>query len=567
MVTCGDAPSRRPCAGTREMNIRTIVAPMFVAAAVCISASLAFAQTPTPPEYRPQNPDASEPEVPLHPDLPPQGANPIQPSGAPERGAPTEGGAPSLPGLERGPLVTPAGRRDEPEPPTAAPSGAGAQQMGAGAEPQDGRPDSLPDKDALPPSMLSPAAAEIDDLPPAGELVGEGDALVDVQVKGAAGDDYNAPLANQRVELSIIRPPHEVVETQVAVSGDDGIARFRVQSGDELQGFARLLKEDREVFAPNGIFIESAGKYALKIQDKPVVSDASVVFAPRVITIVELWEDYLVFTQIFRLATDQPVIFEAEKGGRDAGLHIPVPDGAAGINVVQPKQDAEAVGDGVMFRGQILPAGEAGERPTLIVRYSIMHSNVANVAWSQVFPFDVENLSLVVPQISQHERHKNLNVLLDVPLCDDEGRAANEMCFSHVDEAAEGVDMLRGTAVRVAHGGTVRAGGRMEVETTGWPADPHLARWAAGFALLGALLLAWLMWMRGRRRGSDEESELTRLKLERKAILKRVDALEQQLADAAILEMDYEAQKERIIGELALVERRIRGQRVTAEHG
>lgn len=549
------------------MNIRTIVAPIVVATAVCASAAIALGQTAQNPAYGTQEQGSSEPEVPLHPELPPQGANPIQPSGAPERGAPTESGTPSLPGLERGPLVTPAGRRDEAEPPTAAPSGEQTPRMNAERDGHDVRPEGIPDKDTLPPSMVAPKDSDLADLPAAGESVGEGDALIEVQVQGAVGDDYNAPLANQTVELSIIRPPHEVLDTVMAVTGEDGIAHFRVQPGEELQGFARLLIDEREVFAPTGIPVDQAGKYELTIQDKPVVNDASVVFAPRVITIVELWEDYLVFTQIFRLATDQPVIFEAEAGGRGAGFHIPVPDGAAGINVVQPQQEAEAVGDGVMYRGKILPAGEAGEAPTLIMRYSIKHSNVANVAWSQLFPFDVENLSLVIPQISQHERHKNLNVLLDVPLCDDDARADGEMCFSHIDETAEGVDMLRGTAVRVAHSGTVRAGGRLEVATSGWPADPHIARWAAGVASLGAFLLGWLMWMRGRRRGTDEESELTRLTLERKAILKRVDVLEQQLADAAILEMDYEAQKERIIGELALIERRIRGQRVTAEHG
>src|SRR5699024_8747419 len=197
------------------------------------------------------------------------------------------------------------------------------------------------------------------------------------------------------------------------------------------------LKDGREIFAPHGVLLEGEGPHELTIQDKPTVTDASVVFATRIITIVELWEDYLVFTQIFRLATDQPVIYQAEEGGRNAGLRIPVPEGATGVRVVQPPNQAEAVGDAVMFRGKILPAGEAGEAPTMIVRYSLKHSNVAKVAWNQDFPFDVENLSLVVPQISQHDRHPNLNVLLDVPLCDDADRDPNVMCFSHVDETAE----------------------------------------------------------------------------------------------------------------------------------
>ena len=43
--------------------------------------------------------------------------------------------------------------------------------------------------------------------------------------------------------------------------------------------------------------------------------------------------------------------------------------------------------------------------------------------------------------------------------------------------------------------------------------------------------------------------------------------LEQKLAEAAILEMDYAAERERIIGELALVERRLRGLLVAPAHG
>lgn len=561
MVSCGHAPSRRPCAGTRQMNIRTTVTRIVATALLCASASIATAQS-----YEKTDPGA-EPKTPLHPDLPPKPTNPGESPQPAERGAPTEGATPSMPGVERGPLVTPAGRRDEPEPPTTAPSGAQPPQMRQGAPDAAARPQGIPDAKTLPPSLLSKKSPDDESLPPAGEPVGEGAARISVKVLGVDGEKYNAPLAHQQIELSVIRPPHDVVATHVAVTGADGIAHVNVVPGDTLQGFARLLKDGTETFAPNGVLIEDAGDYELTIQDKAVVQDESVVFAPRVITIVELWEDYIVFTQIFRLATDQPVVFQAAKGGRDAGLRIPLPDGASGVNVVQPRQSAESVGDAVMYRGEILPAGEAGEAPTLIVRYSIKHSNQSKLEWAQNFPFDVENLSLVVPQKSQHERHENLDVAIDVPLCDDENRAANEMCFSHIDKSAEGVDMLRGTAVRVAHSGNVRAGGQMHVATTGWPADPHLGRWAAGFAAFGGLLLAGLMWMRGRARGTHKESEIARLENERNAILKRVDHLEQQLADAAILEMDYEAEKERIIGELALVERRIRGLGVAAEHG
>lgn len=536
----------------------TSAVSILLAAALCLCAAAAFAQYAQPQAA----PNAEEHVSPRIPALPPQ---PPDPGQAPAPEAPTDADGPSLPSIERTPLVTPAGRRDDAAPPTQEASDVRAPL--AAPTPGSTRPAGVPNADVLPPSDVANQALEEENLPDPGAIVGDGDVVVHVRVKGAIDGNYHAPLANERVELSVIRPPHQVIQTFLAVSDDEGIARFRVPQGDTLQGFARMLKDGREVFAPTGLLLDSEGPHELTIQDKPTVSDPSVVFAPRIITIVELWEDYLVFTQIYRLATDQPVVFEAEAGGRDAGLRIPVPKGASGVRVVQPPNLAESVGDAVMFRGKILPAGEAGDAPTMIVRYSLKHSNVANVEWEQEFPFDVENLSVVVPQISQHDRHPNLNVLLDVPLCEHQDTRSDTMCFSHVDESADSVDMLRGTAVRVAHSGTVRAGGRMKVATSGWPADPHYARWAAGLAAIGGLLLGLLVWRRGRSQGTGRESELARLQREKDVILQRVDTLERQLADAAILEMDYNAEKERIIGELALVERRIRAQQSLAEHG
>lgn len=538
----------------------------YTAVSVLFAATLALVASGALAQYAPKNsaPSDAEHVSPRIPDLPPE-PNGKQPQDPEAADAPTDAGAPSLPSIERGPLVTPAGRRDEAAPPTeAAPNGTAAPFM---APTSDVRPAGVPDADVLPPSKAGDLQVDAESLPAPGEVVGEGELLVEVRAKGAVGENYQAPLANERVEFSIIRPPHQVIETYLAVTDEQGIARFQVPQGETLQGFARMLKDGKEIFAPTGLLLDGEGPHELTIQDKPVVTDPSVVFAPRIITIVELWEDYLVFTQIYRLATDQPVVFQAKEGGRDAGFRIPVPEGATGVRVVQPPNQAESVGDAVMFRGKILPAGEAGEAPTMIVRYSLKHSNVAKVDWRQEFPFDVENLSLVVPQISQHERHQNLNVLIDVPLCDDADRNAQTMCFSHIDESADSVDMLRGTAVRVAHSGTVKAGGHLEVSTSGWPADPHYARWAAVIAALGGLLLGLLVWLRGRPKGTGKETELARLEREKEAILKRVDALERELADAAILEMDYEAERERIIGELALVERRIRDQQTTHAHG
>ena len=429
--------------------------------------------------------------------------------------------------------------------------------------------------EAAPPAAPIAAAAdagptvekEAVELPPPGQPVGEGDAIVRVQVLGQAEGRYDAPLSGQGVELSVIRPPHQVIERLIAVTGDDGTAEFRAAPGPGLQAFARTFQTERETFAPTGVSLTEAGERSLTIQDIPIVQDPSVIFAPRIVTIVELWEDYIVFTQIFSLATDQPVVFEAAAGGRDSGFRIPLPDGAAGVRIVQPADKAESMGDAIMFRGQILPAGEASEAPTLIVRYSIRHDNTSKVNWSQEFPFDVVNLSLVVPQTSQHDKHPRLNVDIDVPLCDEGNAPAGVMCFAEYSDTAEGVQMLQGAAVRLARGGRVASGGRMDVLTTGWPSDPHIARWAGGAAVLLAALVGFLLFRRSRTASAAKVDGYERLMREKEAILQRVDQLEQQLADAAILEMDYEAEREQIIGELALVERRIRSFDASGTHG
>ncbi len=456
--------------------------------------------------------------------------------------------------LKREPLVTPAARPDKIPPPTADPSTLAPL------------PKTPPDEPAVP-APLDPSIDKSALVP--GEAVGEGDASIEVSVRGLLDKDYNAPLRGKTVELSIIRPPHDIVGTLVALTGEDGVAHFRAEPGDNLQAFARLVDKGKEQFAPSGIVLDEPITYEMSIQDMATVSDASVVFASRIITIVELWENYTVFTQIYRLATDQPVIYKAEAGDRTAGLKIPLPEEATGIRVVQPQDQslAEVVGKTVRYRGEVKPAGQASEAPTMIVRYSIEDKNAASVAWRQEFPFDVEDLSLVVPQTSQHDKHPHLNVDILVPLCDDAGRDPKVMCFDSIDTNAEGVQMLQGTAVRIAHAGTVAAGGAMVVKTTGWPADPQLQRWAAVAALIGGLLLALLLFARGRARSSANNTELARLTREREIILDRVGTLEQQLADAAILEIEYEAEREQIIGELALIERRLRSLNGQTSHG
>lgn len=424
--------------------------------------------------------------------------------------------------------------------------------------PAKGEASVVPTADGVAPSEEpAEASAPAVELPPAGVAVGEGDSVIRVTVRGRVGDAYDAPIPNQRVELTTIVPPHSVIQRLDAVTGDDGIATFQVVSGQGIQAFARAFRDGREVFAANGTALDLAGEFQMTVQDMPVVDDPKVVFASRVITIAEVWEDYLVFTQIFMLATDQPVVFKASGEGRAAGLMIPLPEGAVGVRVIQPSDQAEVAGEAVMFRGEIQPAGAGEPKPTLILRYSVKHANARAVTWSQQFAFDVENLSLVVPQQSEHPRHPHLDVAIDVPFCEDSVNPM-VMCFNDISDSAEGVQMLQGKAVRVARGGMVRAGGTMTITTSGWPSDPHIARWASAAALLLALVLGFTLILRTRRGRTAPEDTRTRLQLAREKLLERTEALELAYLSGSVLEVEYDAEQELIVGELALIERRLR---------
>lgn len=401
------------------------------------------------------------------------------------------------------------------------------------------------------------AVAPVVELPPAGETVGMGDATIRVTVRGRVGDAFDAPIPNQHVELTTLQPPHSVIQRLDAVTGEDGVATFEAISGEGVQAFARAFREGREVFAATGINLTEAKDYQMTVQDMPVVDDPRVVFAPRVITIAEVWEDYLVFTQIFTLATDQPVIFQADGTSRSSGLLIPLPKDAAGVRVIQPADKAEAAGDAIMFRGEVTPSGAGDQTPSLIVRYSLRHNNRATVRWTQKFGFDVENLSLVVPQQTDHPGHPHIDVAIDVPMCAD-GAEPGVMCFEDLSDTAEGVQLLQGKAVRVARGGKVRSGGELRVTTSGWPADPRWGRWASGVAVALAFILAAALVVRTRRRSVGEQSVRARLDSAKDKLLRRIEELELAYLAGQVLELEYEAEQELIVGELALIQRRLR---------
>lgn len=372
-------------------------------------------------------------------------------------------------------------------------------------------------------------------------------------------DDEGRPQPAVPVEVSIIRPPHEIMDTIEVQTDEAGVARLQLPVAEGMQAFFSAQLNGSEVFAASGIDLATARDVEVQIQGAPEASSASSVFAGRLVTIVELWEDYIMFTQIWTLQTDDMSTWRPSSDEPEDALRFPLPEDAAGIRVVQPQEGAR-VGDGeILYSNPVRPAGQGDGSPSLVFRYSLRHDNARRFSFTQPLSIDVENASVVVPQTTNHSRHPRLNVGIDVPLCE-QGGVEGRMCFEEVTNDASGVQMLQGVAVRVARGGRADAGDELYVLTEGWPRAGVPTKWfGLGGVVVGLLFaLAALWWERSRRRSLKQDDEESLLVAQRRRLLDEALELEQRLAAASILELDYEVERERIIEDLAVVERRLR---------
>lgn len=382
--------------------------------------------------------------------------------------------------------------------------------------------------------------------------------VVDLEVHVSAPDDQMNPAAaaGVSVRVSTIEPPHRVVDTVEVVTDDAGVARVSLPTAAGRQAYASAQIGGRELFSDQGVALDEPGSGELRISESVTTSDTSSVFAPRLITIAELWEDYVVFTQIWRLSSTGALQVTPESSERTSGLRIPLPEDASGVRVVQPAEGVQVV-DGVLFyQLPIQPAGvdDGDGAPAIVVRFSLKHDNASELEWEQELAFPVENASVVIPQQSGHARHPAIDVALDVPLCDSSDASVDEMCFAELRDTADGVSMLDGVAVRVAGGGYGERGSVMRVRTTGWPSPFPLAEVVSTAAVLFALLGLFVLWRREREAGAFAPiSEHERLEQARARIHEQAREARAQWLDGVLLESEYEARIAALKEELSVV--------------
>ena len=379
---------------------------------------------------------------------------------------------------------------------------------------------------------------------------------VRVEVQRLSGDFASSPVAAE-VSLHVLEPPHELVRSLSATAGDDGIVVFELEPREGLQAFAEVDVGRR--FFGDAVDVSTPGERSSIVSVYDETNDPSVVVASSVTTIVELWEDYITFTQVFTFLPSEAVIYASDRENPATFIRVEVPENAEGIRVVRPEDDTRVVGNEVAFAGEVAPPGATDHRgPHLIIQYSLPSENRSTVEWEQRLSMDFQRMSIVIPQGSTFARHPAFDVSFDVPMCGD-GAAATSICFDEITDDPQGIPLREDVDVLVA-----RASGRrdqvLRVSTTGWPAP---ARWktptAIGFASLMVLFFGFLAVRdRAGRSGDALASQLASLRAQREALLASAAEVEKRFDDGLMIERDAAIARRRIREQLGVVYRRLR---------
>lgn len=386
---------------------------------------------------------------------------------------------------------------------------------------------------------------------------------VTVEVVEIAADGADVGVEGADVSLHIVIPPHQLEGTLRGVTDGSGRARFDVVPRPGAEVYAEVNRGGRTFSDP--VSLDTPGDKRVRLRVMRTTQDPSVLFAATMQTIVEPWEDYVVFSQVWTLGVDQEIRFASSTEDMGSIVRIPLPEGAAGVTVVHPEDRARVMDGYIALGTEVTPAGldGASQRPHLIVRFSLPTEGSRSLRWEQEMPMDVERASLVVPQVSTHAKHPTLNVRLNVLMCDEQGQSpdAAMMCFREISDRAEGTLLRDDMEVLVARGRAER-GQIMRVHSRGWPAPYPWDRIAAIVLSLLAVGVGSFLYRRELRRRRSGVTEaglaLAALRAQREQLFATAGELEEQLARGEVLQRDYDLARARLREQLGVVLRRLR---------
>lgn len=272
---------------------------------------------------------------------------------------------------------------------------------------------------ALPPTDVPQAAppAVIPSVPaPSAEAAENQQKDLRVQVIVQHGSDSTSSLSNLPVLLQAARPrgPFEPTAPApemelTAITNSEGVAVFENVPESLITRGLRIhaiVHYEGISFASTPITPSASAKIDLKVYEKG--HDPSGITVTNLRTIVEPWEDYMIFTQFWTLsvnganAIDVSLLSDPKF---ERGLPLKLPTKAQGIHV-SGAGEASVVNSIVFWQGVLVPH----QAVTFQVRFSMsVHS--PEFVYEQTMDYPSENIEIIAPLQTQYEKIPRLDNL------------------------------------------------------------------------------------------------------------------------------------------------------------
>lgn len=271
--------------------------------------------------------------------------------------------------------------------------------------------------------------------------------------------------------------------------------------------------------------------------------DTSKVRIERIRTIVEPWEDYLVFVQFWTLALDgQRALDTTSLSGEtfEKGLPLELPLDAEGIKA-SGRGETKVVNDTVYWKGVLKP----GRSVSFQMRFS-MPASTPSFVYEQRVDYPVDRLDVVVPLKTNYKKVGRLD-----------GAVLKAPGFERVETMQSVPGLRRDLPSLYATGRSLEAGESFAFKLEGLPFDRRYGPWMTlALGLLGALGV-FLFARRESRPLDSEEARaeaIETLEADRDRLLDELAHLEEAWDEGEIDEVDYETESLRLREQLSLID-------------
>ncbi len=237
-----------------------------------------------------------------------------------------------------------------------------------------------------------------------------------VQIQVQHGSDSTSSLSNLPVLLQAARPrgPFEPTAPApemelTAITNSEGVAVFdNVPESLITRGLRihAIVHYEGISFASTPITPSASAKINLKVYEKG--HDPSGITVTNLRTIVEPWEDYMIFTQFWTLSVNGPNAIDVSLLSDpkfERGLPLKLPTKAQGIHV-SGAGEASVVNSIVFWQGVLVPQ----QAVTFQVRFSMsVHSS--EFVYEQTMDYPTDNIEVIAPLQTQYAKVPRLDNL------------------------------------------------------------------------------------------------------------------------------------------------------------